>query len=251
MPLDQQITVATAVTDVLERSGFAGQGTSALTAQPRVRAFLRQAAKELVNDAAWTELVGQLRIPLVEGQDRYEFPEESYLGGIIALTCELENGVQYPLTGGIRQQDWMPTPDPETTYRVAVGQPDRWRIVDKEIEILPAPTATYINLVCYYRRALGPLTDPDELLPFEAELLIQRATILTMRFYQKPGSSDLERDFTKYKARRIAAQSVGRVFNVGGRKSHYVTRDKRVPRGGAYGVTGRNASYGPTWNPWG
>lgn len=250
MTISDPVTVDDAITDVLQRTGFTAQGTATLTAQPRARTYLRQAMRELVNEATWDDLKADVRIPLVEGQDRYEFPEETYVGGIIEVAIEDDTGQHWPIDAGIRRHDRMPTPDADSTYRVATGRPDRWQIVDKEIELLPAPTAQYVNLVVKHKRKLPSLNDGADFLPFEPELLIQRAVVLMKQHYQKPGVSDDDRAFRRYLLQRKRAQGEGRVFNVGGRKSHYVGRDKRVPRSGSRDSVGRNSTYAPGWNPW-
>jgi hypothetical protein len=249
MPISDPVSVNDAITDVLQRAGFTSQGTATLTAQPRARTYLRQAMRELVGEATWDDLKADVRIPLTEGQDRYEYPEETYVGGILEVSVEDDRGRFWPIDGGIRRHDRMPTPQ-DTTHRVATGRPNRWRVVDKEIEVLPAPTAQYVNLVITFKRKLPSLNDGEDFLPFEPELLIQRATILMKLHYQKPGGSDDERSYRRYLLQRKRAQGEGRVFNVGGRKSHYVTRDKRVPRSGAYGEVGRGVSFTDGWNPW-
>lgn len=250
MPLAQRITIADAVKDVLERSGFAEQGTAVLSAGARVRAFLRQAAREFYGKADWSELFKELVLPLTPGQDRYEFPDETVLGGLQLLEVLDTNDRRYPLDWAIRTHDFMPTPDESTGLRVAIGQPDRVRIIDRELQVLPAPNDNFPKIIATYKASLGPMQDEKEDMPYESELLIQRAVVLTKTHYQKPGVQQATVDFERYLKDRVAAQRGRRVFNVGGRKSHYVTRDKRVPRKGAYGSTGDGAAFGDTWNPW-
>jgi hypothetical protein len=248
MAFAAQYTLADARAEVQTRLGFADQGTAVTRGVKRINSFIQQAVNELVFEADWTDMYQELSIPLIEGQDRYEFPDETQVGQIIAMQVQSEVGTRHPMQGGIQQQDWYPTPT-DTTLRAAIGQPCRWRYVDREIQIIPAPTTTFTNLVITYIRRTPILRDDGDLLPFDSEAIIQRAVIHGKIHYQQPGLADSRQLHAIYLARVKTQQGPGRVFFVGGRKSFYITRDKRVPLGEPQ-HRGPWSSYSPDWQPW-
>lgn len=252
MPLSPTVTLGEATDDVLEALGFADLGTARTRALRRVERFIRQAVAEIAPEAEWDGLRAELRIPLVQGQARYEFPEEVNVGDLGVPLVLRQDGSTYELTGGLRPQDRGDV-GPDQTYGVPTGAPDRFRFIDGEIELYPAPNpiTAFTHLLFVYKKALPPLRDPDEQLPFEPELIIQRATWLGRVHYQKPGVDDIEKSFLKLLARLKAKQGPMRTFFVGGRKSHWITADKRVPRdGGDTPSVGTGAPAGPDWHPW-
>jgi hypothetical protein len=247
MAFAAQYTLADARAEVMTRLGFADQGTAVTRGVKRINSFIQQAVNELVLEVNWTDMVHELRIPLIEGQDRYEFPDETQVGQL-SIQVEDINGLHHPMQGGIQQQDFLATPS-DTTLRAAIGQPVRWRYVDREIQIIPAPTVSFVFLVVNYVRRTPILRDDADMLPFDSEAIIQRAVIHAKIHYQQPGIGESRQMHAMYLARVVAQQGPGRVFFIGGRKSFYITRDKRVPLGEPQ-HRGPWSSYSPDWTPW-
>ena len=253
MPLVPDITVADAIKEIAVRLGFADQGTARSRSTTRILSFIRQAMQELSKEIDWADNFFEVRVPLIAGQDRYEYPEESANGQVISVAVEYERGQRYVLQGGIRTQEFLGRPDPENEdgFTLPVGDPEFWRIVDREIQIRPAPidiTRT-VSLVFQLQRIVPTTVETGTILPFDPELIIQRCVVLGRRHYQLPGQTDAERDYAAYLMRVKGKQRAAVTFFVGGRKSHYVTRNKEVYPNDWNG-RGQNAPYTPNWTPW-
>lgn len=251
MALTPELTVGDAIKEIAVRLGFADQGTARTRAETRIQSFIRQAVAELAVEVEWADNSFEIEIPLIVGQDRYEYPEEANNGQLSALYLGFARGTRIPLDGGIRPQEFWGKPN-DDTYRVPIGVPERWRIVDREIQIRPAPSEidSAPNLIATVQRKMGPLTELTEVLPYDSELIMQRCVVLGRRHYQLPGLEDATRDYTKYLERVKNKQRAGTVFFVGGSKSHFVTRDKRVFVDTYKRETGQNAPWSDNWNPW-
>lgn len=252
MPLVPQMTVNDAIKKIAVRLGFADQGTARSRAETRIQGFIEQAIHELAREVVWDDNVFEVRIPLITGQDRYEFPEESKAGELVRIEVEDTRSTRYELEGGIRTQEFAGKPE-DDTYRVPVGDPLYWRIIDREIQIMPAPidAERIPNLVMTLKRSVPLVIETGTLLPFDSELIIQRCVVLGRRHFQLPGQDDAEADYAAYLARVKAAQGAPATFYVGGNKSHYVTRDKRVYENPLQRRDrGQNAPYTPNWTPW-
>jgi hypothetical protein len=248
MALASQYTLADARAEVMTRLGFADQGTAVTRGVKRINSFIQQATNELAVEVGWTDSRFELFIPLITGQDRYEFPDETKIGDFTLEVVD-KNGRRYSMAGGIQTQDWLgDSTDPELLAKI--GQPVRWRVVDREIQIIPAPTDVFTRLAVFYSLRVPIYRDDGDLLPFDSEVIIQRAVILGKVHYQQPGVQEAMMMHVRYTARIIAKQGPGRVFNVGGRQSHYM-RVQRVPlSGGNAGNVGPNVEYSDGWNPW-
>ncbi len=251
MALVLENTLGDARIEVLTRLGFAEQGTAVLRNVNLVDSFIRKAARSLVHEADWAIMYRELEIPLIEGQDRYDFPDETETGQMDQIWCVDNNGKPWPMTSGIRWQDLEGDPADDTTFRVKTGQPERLRIINSEIQIYPAPTDTFSHIQVSYVKRMPKLLEDIEILPFDSELIIQQAVIYGKVHYGMPGVREDERDKTKYLMHVKKQQRVGRVFTAGGRKSHFVTRPKET-RGFRFrgNDIGRNAAWNPNWNPW-
>lgn len=251
MGLAPTMTMGDARDDLLERLGFADLGSARTRAVGRCEAFIRQAVNELVYEVEWTALKFRMRLPLVAGQTRYEFPEEVQPNSLGTPLIERIDGSTYPLNGGIRPQDWGDAVvDPD--LGVGTGSPDRYRFVDGEIDIYPAvkDLNSYTNIVIDAKRAVPAMRDPADRLPFDPEVIIQRALVLGRTHYQKPGVDDAKADFKELLRKARAQQGVPQIITVGGRKSHYV-RTQPVPRtGGDNPSIGNHAPASPDWHPW-
>lgn len=251
MPLVPEMTVGDAIKEIATRLGFTDQGTARTRAESRIQSFIRQAISELAVEVTWTDNLFEVRIPLVNGQDRYEYPEEASNGSVQSFQIEWERGQRYDLQGGIRTQDMGPRPD-DGVNRVPLGDPEFVRIIDREVQIRPAPidiTRT-TTLVVTLQYAVPQVIELTTQLPFDPELILQRCVVLGRRHYQLPGQDDATRDYDKYLARVKARQGVSTTFFVGGMKSHFVTRDKQVRQNPYRRDIGNNAPYTPNWTPW-
>jgi hypothetical protein len=248
MPIEPIVSLAGARTSVLTRCGFADQGTAAVRAVKRIDEFIREAMRELVHEADWVQMRKELRIELIEGQDRYDYPPEATTGQLLSITVEDEQERQHEITAGLRSYDLDGKPG-DTSLTVKIGQPSRYRFIDGEIQLYPAPTARFINLVVFYIAKLPDLVDDNELLPFDGELIIRKATIKARRHFKQDVVPEELAEFERYLMRVKRQQNEARVFNVGGRQSHFLTRSKRVPRDQRE-IVGRNAPWSDDWNPW-
>lgn len=252
MPLVPQMTVSDAANEIAVRLGFTDQGTARARAETRIRSFIRQAINELEKEVEWADNVFEIRIDLINHQDRYEYPEEAKNGNVISVQCELTRGQRYDLQGGIRTQEFVGRPSDESS-RVPIGDPMYWRIIDREIQIRPAPIdVTRIpSLVILLQRSVPAVLEPGTLLPFDSELIIQRCTVLGRTHYQMPGQDDAKANYAKYLDRVKARQGAAKVFFVGGMKSHFVTRDKHVRQQYLqHRSRGTGAPYTQNWAPW-
>lgn len=251
MPLVPQTTVADAIKEIAIRLGFADQGTARTRSETRILSFIRQAIQELSVEVQWADNVFEIRIPLINGQDRYEYPEEAANGQVSAVFIEQARGQRYALEGGIRTQDFDSIPDNDSGYTVPVGRPNVWRVIDREIQIRPAPVdiTDTVSLVFTIQMIVPSVVELETTLPFDSELIYQRCVVLGRRHFQLPGQTDAERDFAQYLMRVKGKQGAARQFFVGGRKSFYVTRNKEV-RPNRGNDTGQNAPYTPNWTPW-
>lgn len=247
MAFAAQYTLADARAEVMTRLGFADQGTAVTRGVKRINSFIQQATNELALEVGWTDTMFELFLPLITGQDRYEFPDETTIGNFTMEVVD-KNGRRYPMAGGIQVQDWPgDSTDPELLAKI--GLPTRWRVVDREIQIIPAPTDVFTKLALFYQRRVPIYRDDGDLLPFDSEAIIQRAVILGKVHYQQPGVQEARQMHAVYVARIVAKQGPGRVFNVGGRQSHYL-RVQKVPLGGQNGNIGPGVEYSDGWNPW-
>jgi hypothetical protein len=250
MALGSRINVAAATKKIAVRLGFADQGTARTRADARIMEFISQSINELALEH-WADNTYEVRIPLIVGQDRYEYPEEANNGDVIGVECELQFGQRYALNGGIRRQDVGPRPS-DGSYRVQTGDPEDWRIIDGEVQIRPAPIdiTRVPTLVVTLSLKIPETLEPGTLLPFDSELIIQRCTVLGRRHYQLPGLTDAETEYAAYITRVKARQGAAQTFFVGGNKSHFVTRNKEVRKNPFTRNVGNGAPYTPNWNPW-
>jgi hypothetical protein len=250
MALTQEMSLGEARIEVLGRLGFTEQGTAVLRNVNLVDSWIRKGMRKLVHKAEWSSMFLELQIPLIVGQDRYDFPDETAIGQIQAFWVHDTNNRPWPMSGGLRWQDLEGDPSDET-LRVKTGQPERWGIIDREIRIYPGPTETWTLLNMQYVARLPKLIEDTESLPFDSELIIRQAVLYGMVHYGMPGISEEKQDFNDYLTDIRKQQREGRVFTVGGRKSHFVTRPKET-NGFRYrgNFRGRNAPYTPGWNPW-
>lgn len=251
MPLVPEMTVGDAIKEVATRLGFTDQGTARTRAESRIQSFIRQALSELAVEINWTDNLFEVRIPLINGQDRYEYPEEASNGSVQSIQVEWERGQRYDLEGGIRTQDMGPRPD-DGVNQVPIGDPEFVRIIDREIQIRPAPidSTRTTHLVITYQAAVPATIELTTQLPFDPELILQRCVVLGRRHYQLPGQDDATRDYLAYRDRVKARQGVSTNFFVGGMKSHFVTRNKQVRVNPFSRDRGNGAPYTPNWTPW-
>lgn len=250
MALPVQLTLDEARIEVLQRLGFAQQGTAVLRNHNLIDSFIRQSMNQLAHEANWSDLYKELQIPLVDGQGRYEFPDEASIGQIDTIWVLDINNRAYQLAGGTQWQDFSGEGSQDSQYAEVTGEPRKWQIINRELRIYPAPnTDTYTNLNIRYVSRLPRLIEDSEYLPFDSELIVQQAVILGKRHYGMPGVSEAMGDLARYLDRVKTAQRESRVFNVGGSKSHFVTRAKE-PDGMQRKSYGPNSTYSDGWNPW-
>lgn len=251
MPLVSSMTVGDAIKEIAVRLGFTDQGTARSRAESRIQSFISQTISELAVECTWTDNLFEIRIPLVNGLDRYEYPEEASNGSVISFQIEWERGQRYDLEGGIRTQEFYARPN-DDSYTVPTGDPVYVRVIDREIQLRPAPidVTRTVNLLITLQYAVPKVIEPGTLLPFDHELILQRCTVLGRRHFQLPGLEAAEKDYQIYLARVKARQGVSQTFFVGGMKSHFVTRDKHVRQNPLNRQLGNGAPFTPNWTPW-
>jgi hypothetical protein len=249
MALGVQLTLGAARSEVISRLGYQSRGASTSRLTGLIDSFINRAIRTLVFEVDWIELKHELVIPLVTGQNRYEFPDEVEIGGIWKFVVRDADECEYDLEGGILNSQDAPGLPGDETLRAVTGQPAIWRIIDREIELTPAPTDTYVSLKIGYIRRVTKLTRDEDVLPFDSEAIIRQAEHYGRVHFALPGIGEFKEDFARYLFRIKSQQTEGRVFNAGGRKSHYVTRSKKVYRDSS-NTAGRNVVWSPDWNPW-
>jgi hypothetical protein len=250
MAMPVQLSQGEARTEVLLRLGFAQQGTAVLRNVNLVDAWIRQAMNQLAPEADWSDLYKELQIPLIDGQDTYEFPDETDIGSVDTVWITDTSGRMYQTQGGTQWQDFGGEGGQDEQYRIRTGRPQKWQILNREIRLYPAPlVATYPTLTMRYISRLPRLMEDGELLPFDSELIVQQAVVLGKRHYKHADIGQAMGDLARYLDRVKTKQRAPRTFTIGGRKSHFVTRPKE-PNTIVSDSVGPDATFTDGWTPW-
>jgi hypothetical protein len=245
MAAPQEQTLAEVRAEVLARLGFARAGSATVRNADLINSFIRQAVRTLALEVNWQSLFKELELVLVEGQTRYEFPDEASIGGIEYMVVIDASNRRWVMESGIRPQE-VPTVSPGATPMGDI--PRLWRTINNEIEIQPSPSADALKLLVGYVAQVPQLVDDSEVMPFDSEAIIQKAVLLGRVHYDRPGVSEGAREFERYLARVKARQNEARDIANGGAMSALI-RPVAMQRLGSSNV-GRDAVWSDSWRPW-
>lgn len=265
MALPLEMTLGEARAELQARLGFSTQGSATLRNQELLTSFLRKASRRLLYAADWSSLRRDLDISLEVGQDRYDFPDETEVGQIVQMAAINSRRELFPMEGGVDPQDIRGRPGrlerqggdivvvrtDDETYPQVRGQPERWRIVDGEIEIYPAASDEWFFLRVGYIRRPPPLVDDGEVLPFDSEAILQQAELFGRVHYGRPGVGVLRQELASYIAAVRRQQREPSSIHIGGKwQPAVVTRQEGVWQRPHYPRTGRDSVFYDGWRPW-
>lgn len=233
--------------DVLVRTGYATSGNKAAAVQGVVDSFIRAAQRELYVRMNWTMNQKRISIPLVTGQQEYDWPDDLEPGDIRTITVVHSNGHEYDVQMGLRTHE---RDSARTDGVVQNTRPILATYVDRIIELWPAPSDDYVSLTVDYQLGMTALTDEQDRLVVDGEACTQLAT---MKFKRHLGLDVQNADvatFERYLNDLSARQSTGEGFQIGGHQSmrNAVQKVNRVATQARF--VGNNTPYDTGWNPW-
>lgn len=247
MATPQELSLSEVREEILIRLGFARSGGAVAKNKDLIDSLIRQSVRVLALEVPWQALVKELQIPLIQEQNRYEFPDESSIGGIQYVVAVDNTNRRWPMMSGIRPVSEVPTAAPDAP--VPTGIPTLWRTIDNEIEIQPAAGENLAYLLIGYVAQTPQLRVDSEIMPFDSELIVQKAVVLGRIHYGRPGVAEGMRELERYMARVKARQNEPRDVSIGGATSDLLL-PVRVNRVNANRAVGRNAVWTDGWTPW-
>ncbi len=232
--------------EVLTRNGYATSGNKAANVQALVDSFVRAAQRELFVRMNWTMNQKRATLPLIQGQQQYDWPDDVEPGDIRTITVTHTNGHEYDVGMGLRTNERDAS---RTDGVVDEGRPVLATYVDKMIEFWPAPSAEYLIATIDYSIGSSVLVDDADRLVVDGEACIQLAT---MKFKRHLGI-DVARDdvatFERYLTDLQSRQSTGEGFQLGGHQS-FRNAVQKVNRVAAQRRNGNGQPFSTEWNPW-
>jgi len=194
-----------------------------------IDAYIRSAVSELRLKAEWVELRVRLSTDLIDGQNTYDFPDNMLPQGLDRVCVVDADGEIYDLTAGLSTSErslYTSGDDPRS-------MPVRYEIINKEINIYPAPdTEIYKELVFegYLDPAL-PFAATDAI-PLDREALIKWAVAKGKMDKGRSDAVASMAEAVEYTKLIRTAQSDFSGFRVGGRYAARAGgRQKRQPLG--------------------
>lgn len=220
MALPLEDTLETARQKVLLRCGMAQQGSHNANLQPVIDEFIRAAHHMFFHEVEWQALRSRKEITLIDGQQEYDFPDESDIGLLTDLYVVDNDDSPY----GLEQS---PTPSSRWNWSDTASRPVWYEILDQAIRIYPKPDITeYPTLVISYLARESTLSEDTDRLQVDSDLVVQQATVDAKLHLHLPGTKQLQ-DQVAYLLRSIKAQHAsGVVINLAGypRRALYGSR---------------------------
>lgn len=232
--------------EVLTRAGYATSGNKAAAVAGLVDSLIRASHRELFVRMNWTMNQVRVSLPLITGEQRYDWPDDAEPGDIRTITVVHTNGAEYIVGMGLRTHE---RDSSRTDGVVSEGRPVLATYVDKIIEFWPAPSADYVSATIDYSVGQPALVDDGERLVVDGEACIQLAV---MKFKRHLGIEVPREDvatFERYLNDLSVRQSTGEGFQLGGHQSMR-TAVQRVNRVAQSRFLGNGQPFSTDWNPW-
>lgn len=225
--------------EILTRMGAAPSGPTVDARAFIVDAFIRQTARSLDVEARWSSMERESKVELIEGQAAYEIPEQARAGDL--LTVSVETGrVARLLVRGIPVELFIGGPQ-EPSLRERTGRLERFDVVDRDLVLFPAPSGIEPEVTLRYSAPMPLLVQPDEVLPFDAQLIIAGAWALAAAHFELPNAANA---FESYRAQ------ANRVLRLQGVATGVNLARPSPPPDPAVRDVGPNVPWSPDWRPW-
>ncbi len=199
--------------------------------------YIRRAARELLLEAHWVELRNIYKLPLINGNAWYDWPDNMDPGRLERIMVVAVNGGEYRLQSGIHPEEraaagpsdgnWQAGefPDAEGVFTASgiaaadlpLAMPLRYEIVNQQLCVLPLPdSARYPHLLIEgFMRPVAPEHNDDPI-PLDREAIIQKATVIGKFDFNKPDAAAAKVLFDEYIRRLRPTQSEGESIRIGG-----------------------------------
>jgi hypothetical protein len=226
------LTLAETRRAVAIRLNFGPQADSSPDMRLLLDEFVRRAARELLLEADWVELMVEFRIPLTVAQHRYDFPDNMDLGRIQFIAVLDDQGREYPLEPRLQSFERTEWDSRGEVERARL--PLKYEVTNEELVIYPAPDARYPELLVRGYSTPAPPQHNDDRVPVDAEALIQKATAIGKKHFGAPDAQQADLDLAIYLSRLRPTESDAGGFRIGGpfsRRGGYHRRHSSARRG--------------------
>lgn len=226
------LTLAETRRAVAIRLNFGPQADASPDMRVLLDEFVRRAARELLLEASWVELMIEFRVALIVAQHRYDFPDNVDLGRIEFIAALDEQGREYPLEPGLQAFERTEWDARDQVERARL--PLKYEVTNEELVIYPAPDARYPELLIRGYATPAPPQHNDDRIPVDAEALIQKATAIGKKHFGAPDAQQADMDVAIYLSRLRPTESDNSGFRIGGsfsRRAGYHHRNRGSRRG--------------------
>lgn len=236
MALPVELTLDEARQEVLLGIGVSNKPSEVPNLLPQIDFRIRQAQTLIYNDADWVPLDLSVQIPITEGQDVYDWPDDAAPGKVDRVIAARTD------TDPIRVHTLTPGIIPEMRNFVSSnGNPTHYTYQDRVIKIFPIPDEKWGFLQLDYIQRLEPLVNANDRLSIDSTAVVLKAIILQKVQQRQSGVPELAADLIKY---------IKQLQRNNGTKEPFDMRLRRpVVSAGRLGI-GRNAAYTENWVPW-
>lgn len=228
------------------RLNFGVQADAAPDMRALLDEFIRRAARELLLEANWTELLVETQTPLIVAQHAYDFPDNFDLGRLEAVFVTDADGREYRLEPDVRDYErnqWDSRGEEERS-----GMPLRYEVRDQMVYIYPAANDEYIAL--HFRGYMTPLPPyhEDDRIPVDREALIQKTVAIGKKHFTMPDAGQADLDLALYLNRLRPTESNNSGFRIGGHFSEKFRNTTRRRTGGSrsWGQDGWHEGWTPS-----
>lgn len=220
------------------RCNFGNQPQRVKQVQPVLDEYIQESHAFLAGLCDWTVGLRFASIPLVDGEQEYDFPDDCLPGNIDQITVVDTNGFEHELQFGMRPQER------NSAVITAKSQPLRIEIFNGVMKLWPPPdVSSWPSMQIRYRAtALRPMKDTDTIV-VDMETLVKFAAHKVRKHFGMP-ELESPQELDEYLKIMVAQQSDGEVFGFIGMQS-FKNRRPKLNRINA------NVSpvSGPGWNP--
>lgn len=233
MPLPQAPTLSEVRAAALNRVGMRGVPTGEVVAVTNEKA--REAQAELFWQAEWVRLRISATIPLTDGVDTYDIPDDMDLGGLQVAWVQNSDG--------LRSRLYLDsTIEIYNTYRNSSGKPNYLWIMNSGLTLTPKPDSSWTTLYLEYNRSASGLVNDQDRVSVDGEALIQRMAYKMKEHYGIGGDPTPARiDHERYLMLLRGKQRPPQMFPIA----------SEAMDGPVYWArNGGPATYTANWNPW-
>lgn len=193
--------------------------------------YIRASHRRLSAEFPWLRTYLRSEQVIIPEHTRYAIPDRMTVRGFVSVLVRHTERGEYALRAG------MSTGERRLAERPSSGSaPEMYRVIEREIEIQPAPDDRYTHVIIEGYLEGTPREDTD-LISIDEEALVMSATLDVQQHYGMPVTELEILRFSRYLDRTRGEQSIGDGFVFGAQRPRRELRHR--PRG-----------LGDDWTPW-